>query len=248
MIHWLIQSLDSHPALRQGQLLAGLLNAKEWAYFNSLKVNKRRQDWLLGRWTAKRLVQTVLQERWGETVPFPEITVWNYRSGAPFAQVAGETVFSLTMSHSGDYGFCGVMEQADWPLGVDIEFIETRRPVFVKDYFTSEEQRLIESASTQRMRDTVITAMWSAKEAALKAVHLGLRVDTRSVTCLIQPLPVAPYAWQSFEVYWNFKRLGRDTAPPVRGWWQLMEGGEFVLTMVAAPEDYQVAPSAWYAR
>ncbi len=34
--------------------------------------------------------------------------------------------------------------------------------------------------------DTLVTATWSAKEAVLKALQLGLTVDTRRVTVLCQ--------------------------------------------------------------
>ncbi|MCZ7667962.1 MAG: 4'-phosphopantetheinyl transferase superfamily protein [Chloroflexi bacterium] len=66
-----------------------------------------------------------------------------------------------------------------------MERIASRSPEFVTDYFTKEEQVLVDRASAD-MRDVAVTAVWSAKEAALKALHLGLTVDTRAVTCLLE--------------------------------------------------------------
>lgn len=56
MIAWLVQSACDLPALPA----AAWLSPPERERLSSFKVAKRRDDWLLGRWTAKRLAQTVL--------------------------------------------------------------------------------------------------------------------------------------------------------------------------------------------
>ncbi|MCB8986887.1 MAG: 4-phosphopantetheinyl transferase family protein [Ardenticatenaceae bacterium] len=43
-------------------------------------------------------------------------------------------------------------------------------------------------------------AVWSAKEAVLKALHLGLTVDTRCVECLIAPVAERPSTWTPFTI------------------------------------------------
>ena len=101
------------------------------------------------------------------------------------------------------------------------------------DYFTKEEQALVAQASAG-MRDVAVTAVWSAKEAVLKALHLGLTVDTRSVACLLEPVEERPLTWTPFMVQCDGSRLPK---PPPRliGWWRTYN--DFVLTLVVQEED-----------
>ena len=65
-------------------------------------------------------------------------------------------------------------------IGCDLEMVEPRSDAFVADYFTIEEQALVARASAED-RPRLLALLWSAKESALKALHEGLRLDTRSV-------------------------------------------------------------------
>jgi 4'-phosphopantetheinyl transferase len=73
-----------------------------------------------------------------------------------------------------------------------------------------------------------MTAIWSAKESALKALRLGLNVDTRRVECHIAP---------SGSGAWAAITLSCDPileAPPLRGWWRVSEGYVLTLALGAA--------------
>lgn len=72
---------------------------------------------------------------------------------------------------------------------------------------------------------TWITAIWSAKAASLKALHLGLKVDTRSVSCVIEPLSKPPENWTRFCI----DSVLPET-PQLAGWWRVHAG--YVLTLV----------------
>ena len=65
-------------------------------------------------------------------------------------------------------------------LGADLEVIEPRADSFVEDYFTPGEQQRVPSLPLSQQA-WAVTLIWSAKEAALKALGKGLRLDTRSV-------------------------------------------------------------------
>ena len=222
----------------------GVLHPREQAKFATLKTEKRRQDWLLGRRTAKQLIGEVVARETGER-PFPNtIEVSNGAMGDPIVncelrmvncerEISNlQSLISLSISHSNAHAFCAVVEKPDWPLGADIERIEGRSAEFVTDYFTKEEQALVNSASDE-MRDVVVTAVWSAKEAVLKALHLGLTVDTRSVACLIEPIGERPLTWTPFTIHCDDTRL-RHSPPPLTGWWRTYEN--FVLTLVVQKE------------
>ena len=65
MIHWLLQSTDAHPDLARGHPPVGLLCKLEHARLSNLTIDKRRREWLLGRWTAKQLLQAYLEQETG---------------------------------------------------------------------------------------------------------------------------------------------------------------------------------------
>lgn len=230
MIHWLVQTTRDHPSLDQGIAPQELLSAQEAEKLASLKTEKRQRDWLLGRWTAKHLIQTVLQEK-GQLAQLGQLYIGNRSGGEPFFQFLSpfnqvDYPLTLSISHSHDHAFCAVAERPFWAMGADIEHIESRHPGFVQDYFTGEEQRLVAQAQPE-MVDTMVTAVWSAKEAVLKAMHLGLRADTRSVRCLVEVGGERPLSWTPFTIELDAQRLGTD--PALAGWWRTF--GEFVLTV-----------------
>src|SRR5437016_3812838 len=82
MIDWLIQSTAGHPALARGIAPAGLLSEEEQRLIE-LRTVKRRSDWLIGRWTAKHLIQTYIERRIGVQPPLNTLTVMNDPDGAP---------------------------------------------------------------------------------------------------------------------------------------------------------------------
>jgi phosphopantetheinyl transferase len=260
MIHWLVQTTKEIPELKRGLSLDRLLNAREQERLAALKTEKRRHDWLLGRWTSKLLVQAVLRQEEGEVPPLNDLIISNDPSGAPF--VTGELTdkhlpVTISISHSGDRAFCaatGIASGTQIPMGVlgaDIEQVESRPQGFVQDYFSETEVALVHRTPS-RCRDLLVTATWSAKEAALKAVHLGLTVDTRSVTCLIEPVADPPNFWTPFPIRWEVWRLNRySPAPPelpqLMGWWRIQDG--YVLSLAAQrPLSPKEAPTLSFGR
>jgi len=244
MIHWLVQSADSYPSNPDGVVLDGVLHPREQARLATLKTEKRRMDWLLGRWTAKQLIGEVVVNQTGKKLPFDSIEVRNGAMGDPVINcqlpIANgqrdvsnlQSLISLSISHSNNHAFCAIVEKPEWPLGADIERVEGRSAEFVTDYFTNEEQALVNSTS-EAMRDMAVTAVWSAKEAVLKALHLGLTVDTRSAACLIKVGVERPLTWTPFIVHCDDTRLPQ-APPPLTGWWRTYEN--FVLTLVVQKE------------
>ena len=117
-------------------------------------------------------------------------------------------------------------------MGCDLEMVEPRSDAFVADYFTVEEQALVARASTAD-RTWLLALLWSAKESALKALHEGLRLDTRSVV-------VSP-GEGSFDLNGWSPMSVRDTGGQVfQGWWQNL--GNVVRTVVADPSPDSPIP------
>jgi 4'-phosphopantetheinyl transferase len=124
-------------------------------------------------------------------------------------------------------------------LGCDLEMVEPRSSAFVGDYFTANEQALVERELVEE-RPLLITLLWSAKESALKALHQGLRLDTRCMDVNLDsaaphaadgrqnPYPVSLLApvsdcWCPLQVRYAGDRV-------FRGWWR--QADHLVRTVV----------------
>lgn len=225
MIHWLIQPAAALPAAPEAAL-----GPTEAATLARLILPKRRSDWLLGRITAKQLVQQALAQA-GDAAALAEVEIIADGDGAPVVWREGVRLpLCLSISHSHDTAFCALMatESSDESLGADIEWIEARDPAFVADFFTAREQAQIQAAPPE-LRDVLVTATWSAKEAVLKALREGLRIDTKRVECFFDPAPPAPDAWTSYTILLD-PALDHPRAGGLwAGWWRIHGG--FVLTL-----------------
>ena len=233
MIHWLTQSQDALPqtAVANPHQPISFLSDSEAERLAALSTEKRRRDWLLGRWTVKRLLQTVIWETSHTTVPLDLITVSNDADGVPMVTSQLPLVndkFSISLSHSQGQALVAAVAKPNWPIGCDMEQIVSRDEAFIDDYFTETEALLVHQVSDE-VRDMLVTAVWSAKEAVLKALHLGLSVDTRAVACLLDPTKRSTDSWVPFEICCDNGRLPKP-APRLSGWWRVMK--EFVLTVV----------------
>ena len=236
MIHWLVQSTSAHPGLERGQPPPGLLSASELARFHTLRTPKRRHDWLLGRWTAKHLVQRFLVETTGHMAPLATIEIKNQADGSPSVEITNLGIGAcLTISHCEELAFCALTTpQTTHGIGADIERVRPREWNFVETFFTDAEARQVQAAAPV-WRDILTTAIWSAKEAALKAVKLGLTVDTRRVECLFDPDQRPEDAWVPLKVTYTPGALPSAT---MHGWWSLRSG--FVLTLIGSIGSHEI--------
>jgi 4'-phosphopantetheinyl transferase len=188
------------------------LTPSEAARLAALRFPKRRADWRLGRWTAKLAVASVMESP--RTLAGIEIRA--APSGAPEVFYDGQPLpLAISISHRAGVACCAVAQPAV-ALGCDLELIEPRSDAFVADYFTDTERALIAQAVPPRQPE-LIALLWSAKESALKALHVGLRADTRSVTVKLVGATKLSMAHAGGEF---------------RGWWQ--SDGTLIRTLAAA--------------
>ena len=138
-------------------------------------------------------------------------------------------------------------------LGCDLEVIEPRCNSFVADYFTAEEQAFVERAS-EADRPRLLALLWSGKESALKALHAGLRLDTRTVS--VNPgdvpslqdnerdkrteRPVLGFRPPSVFKLWCPLQVRCTSGRFFHGWWQQRDN--LVRTVVAAPSPHAPIP------
>lgn len=248
MIHWLLQSLDDCPEIARAKAPAGLLCEQEWQRLGTLKIEKRRRDWLLGRWTAKHLVQGYLAATEDYTPALDAIRIANAEDGSPYCELldtgktgtgktgTGKTArrleVSLSISHSHGHALCALCSEAGqqgttWSLGCDIEWIEHREQSFVNDFFTAQEIRDVMGTPAEH-RNCRVTAIWSAKEAVLKSLRTGLRIDTRRLDCRFGADDLVATQWTPLTVLVD-STLAAQFPGNWYAWWQVQDG--FVLTM-----------------
>jgi len=172
-VYWLQQSEADLPATDDW------LCESEAARLSSFRFAKRRNDWRLGRWTAKCAIAATLKLP-DDRQSLSRIEITPAATGEPQVTLHDQTgTVTISISHRGGVALCAVA-LGDVKLGCDLEMIEPRSDAFIADYFAEREQILIAQISGAE-RSLLVSLLWSAKESALKALHVGLRADTRSV-------------------------------------------------------------------
>jgi 4'-phosphopantetheinyl transferase len=200
------------------------LSPGEAIRLNHLRVAKRRADWRLGRWTAKRALAICLNVS-DRPRALAEIEIRPAPSGAPEVFLANQpSGASISLSHCSGRAVCAVAP-SPVALGCDLERIEWRSDAFLADYFTAEEQALVARAPAAD-RSLVLALLWSGKESTLKALHTGLRLDTRSVVVNADEALSQCDGWHPLQVRSEDHRV-------FQGWWQHSDG--FLRTLVSAP-------------
>ena len=217
-VYWLEQTEADVPAENDW------LSPREAVCLNAMRFPKRRADWRLGRWAAKCALSITLEAPANPQI-FKKIEIRPAPSGAPEAFFGNQpAAVVISLSHRDGRAICAVT-MSGMEMGCDLEMIEPRSDAFVTDYFTIEEQALVAGASAAD-RDRLLALLWSGKESALKALHTGLRLDTRSVI-------VNPRA-ESFDLNgWSPLRVRSTAGQVFHGWWQRSDN--IVRTVVADP-------------
>jgi 4'-phosphopantetheinyl transferase len=221
------------------------LSVAEKERCNSFQVPKRWADWRLGRWTAKQAVATYLRMPCNLEV-LPRIEIRSAASGAPEVFLDGSPAeVSVSITHSAGIAACAVAPSS-MTVGCDLELVEPRSEVFVGDYFTASEQALVRLGSAAQ-RVVTSTLLWSAKESALKALKVGLRLDTRSVEVRLDKNSHLPNHFfkdaQNPALFgdvlpvagWHPLAVRRPHGPCLRGWW--LSADELMRTIVTVPSS-----------
>jgi 4'-phosphopantetheinyl transferase len=204
------------------------LSEREREQVATIRFTKRRQEYLTRRWTAKHAIAEALAlgpaDGTGVSAAvLATIEVRNHPSGAPWVAVDGAAAgVEVSLTDRAGWAVCLVgRPAADDRLGIDLELVEPRSAGFVTDYLTPAEQAHVAAQVDDDGRHVAANALWSAKEAALKVLQVGLRADTRTVEVTLHPDRRSD-GWAELTI------RGRD-GDRFHGWWR--RDGEFVLTL-----------------
>ncbi|NNF35452.1 MAG: 4'-phosphopantetheinyl transferase superfamily protein [Saprospiraceae bacterium] len=220
---WVTQSLLQVPAD------LNWLHSSEKEVLSKFRFEKRRNDWLLGRWTAKQCVKAWLKNI-DSGVSLEQMAIVAADDGAPEVIINGHPLnCMISLSHSHQTGLCAI-SSSTYKIGCDLEKIESRSPQLILDYFTEKEQAIVRQYD-QEHTDFLANLIWSAKESVLKALRLGLRLDTRKVeiNCTLHE---GKGSWHKLEI------SNSDFDHRFFGCWQRTD--EYVMTMVSDQEDFKL--------
>ncbi|MGB5364717.1 MAG: hypothetical protein WBN14_00515, partial [Polyangiales bacterium] len=134
-VRWL---LLSQSALPEGDEWLG---PEERKVLRGLRFPKRRAEWRLGRFVAKRTVSS-----FAGVVDLSRIQILAAEDGAPEAWIDGERADSgISISHRDRLAACVIAEST--PVGCDLEAVEPRSSRFVNDFFTERERMAVETTA-----------------------------------------------------------------------------------------------------
>jgi 4'-phosphopantetheinyl transferase len=204
------------------------LSPEESICLHSMRFAKRRNDWRLGRWTAKRALVAHLRLP-TDIRALVDVEIHAAESGAPEVFFYSEPAdVAISLSHRAGTALCTVGPPVS-NFGCDLERIEPRSEAFVGDYFTAAEQTLIERTNLPD-RSLLLALLWSAKESSLKALRVGLRLDTRSINVALSD------DWSqgtSHPEEWHPLQIQHPPAGSFEGWWRAQH--DLVRTIVGDP-------------
>jgi 4'-phosphopantetheinyl transferase len=240
---WLARSAEEVPAAGPG--VAEWLGAAERERLALLRFPKRRNEFLLRRWTAKHAVLAALGgARAGcaggagdVAAALARVAVLNRGSGAPYVLVDGAPLgVDVSVTDRAGWAVCLVGDGPD-AVGVDLELVEPRSEAFVADFLTTAEASRVRGRAAGRGpagRWELVNVVWSAKESALKVLRTGLRTDTRAVEVTLgdggPDGPDGATGWRPLAV------RHVPTGQVLPGWWR--RDGDFVVTAASVrPHD-----------
>lgn len=166
-------------------------------------------------------------------------------AAGPFAP--GERLpISVSISHAEGHALCAAApsEAADGSLrtlGIDLGLVEPRSRELIATFFTPEERRFVRDAPPWEL-DLRANLVWCAKEAVLKALGVGLTVDTLHVSCAAGDARADPAEWPLSPAADGWRSFVATCSPAIvpgggtiRGVWRSLPG--FVAALASRREE-----------
>lgn len=159
-----------------------ILTEREIFCWQKIRVPKRKKEWLLGRYTAKLLLQSYLQKDYNNEILLTDVELLSKPNTKPELEIQGKHIVNtdLSLSHTANIAVAAITTKENFKVGVDIE--KTRKlDEKVCKYFLSDVE-LAQIKNNPLEKDRLITILWTLKEATLKALRIGLNGSLKGIT------------------------------------------------------------------
>ena len=143
-----------------------ILHPNELSHFRSLKFDKRRRTYLLGRYAGKKALSKQLNES-----DLTEIEIGTGVFTQPVVRYLSRDHAGVSISHTDSYA-CAVSYPEDHPMGIDLEIALKSKVNVMKSQILDEELQL--TAKWKLNQTYSSTVIWTAKEALSKVVRCGM--------------------------------------------------------------------------
>jgi phosphopantetheinyl transferase len=184
------------------------LSEIEYATYIGFSHARRRRHWLAGRYAAKQVIA-----RRDPSIELAAIEIATiddcYEQGRPIyrvAHVAGR--YGLSISHAGDVAAAALAKSEHVRIGIDVEPIDARieeaEPIALGD---DERATLATVGGPERWR--AVTRIWTLKEALMKALGCGLRLEPTAITV---DLPTSTFRFTPPSDVASFSRIRAGVA------------------------------------
>lgn len=182
---------------------ASVLTGPEAGLLGPRAVPKRHNDFLRGRWIGKKLLGSV-----APGAGLRDLLILPDDRGVPCPFDAhGALPWSLSLSHTEGFAAAAITPLPGL-VGIDVERPIPEPSLVAQDYFTDRERSFLVPAGDRASR--VAAVIWSAKEAASKALGEGLRLSLLAME-VSDAGPLEPSSWHPL-------RMSISGHPPLSLW------------------------------
>lgn len=145
------------------------LSEEEKEIYSRFKVGSRRKQFLAGRYIAKETVR----RKYPEIEP-GEISIIHGVWGFPLLHTDALYQASISIGHADCCAAALFFDSNTHPIGIDVEEMTEKNLSALKHFITEKEQKYIQSAGLHFSEEMHL--LWSAKEAAGKALKVGFAI------------------------------------------------------------------------
>jgi len=186
-------SQNTYPQLRN--IVDSILDKNNLPYFSTLKFEKRKKEYLTGRYMAKSVAAEYLNEP-----NLGEIEIENGVFNQPYVKYNGSDIPGVSLSHSNEWSVAVSFPEGH-PMGVDIEKLNQQQIHVIKNQLTENEIKYIKQNNLDELEAYFL--IWTMKEALSKVLKCGLTT----------PFSVLEIDKPSFQANWTaqcyFKNFGQ---------------------------------------
>nr|WP_314464365.1 4'-phosphopantetheinyl transferase superfamily protein [uncultured Clostridium sp.] len=145
-----------------------ILSEKERIYYDNLKYEKRKTEFLLGRFVAKRAIGELIQYS-----SLKEIEIVHGIFGQPIVKLNNSLNIHISISHSMNSA-AAIASFEEYPCAIDVERVQNSNSQIIQTILCKEELFLL---NDKKDNDEIITILWTAKEAMSKVIQTGFLTD-----------------------------------------------------------------------